>query len=66
MASDGDKLNMNLFPLEKTENSINQAVRALRQIDATDGIQTDLKESCLADLKELQDGNLLALRRALE
>jgi len=66
MADNGDNPNIKLFPLEVAENGINQAVRSILEIEPTNDQQLELKDMCLADLKELQDCNLLALRRALE
>jgi len=66
MANDGEHPNINLFPLEKVENGIYQAVIGLHEVEPTDGTQLKLKNMCLADLKEFQDGSLLALRRSLE
>jgi len=66
MDSNGNNPNINMFPLERAENGINQAVSALVEIEPTDDTQLELRDMCLADLKELQDGNLLALRRAVE
>jgi len=66
MDSNGNNPNINMFPLETAENGINQAVSALIKIKPTDDTQLELRDMCLADLKELQDGNLLALRRAVE
>jgi len=58
--------NINMFPLESAENEINQAVCLLLQIEPEDDQQLELRDMCLADLKDLQDSNLLALRRSLE
>jgi len=66
MASDGDNPNVNMFPLESAENSINETMRNLLSIEPTDDTQAELKNMCIADLKEFQDGNLFALRRAIE
>ena len=66
MADNGDNPNIKLFPLEVAENGINQAVRSILEIEPTNDQQLELKDMCLADLKELQDCNFLALRRALE
>lgn len=66
MASDGKNPNVNLSPLQSVENAINDAVRWLCIIAPTDETQVELVNMCLADLKEFQDGDLLALRRAIE
>jgi hypothetical protein len=61
-----DEPNCNMFPLERVENHIDHAVQSLSGMNLPDDSQVELKNSCLADLKELRDGNLLALRRAIE
>lgn len=67
MTSDGSNPNVNLFPLESAENDIAQAVRRLEEMELPKKNRQDaLRESCLAELRELQQTNLLALRRALE
>ena len=67
MASDGNNNpNENLFPLESAENGIAQAVRSLTMIETRNDEQAQLKEICLADLKELQQTSLFVLRRAIE
>ena len=66
MAVNGNIPNVNMFPLESAENEINQAVCLLLQIEPEDDQQLELRDMCLADLKDLQDSNLLALRRSLE
>ena len=48
------------------ENGINQAIESLLEIEPLDDTQLDLKNMCLEDLREFQNGNLLALRRAVE
>ena len=66
MAENGNKPNVNMFPLESVENEINQAVCLLLQIEPENDQQLELRDMCIEDLKELQDCNLLALRRAIE
>lgn len=66
MGSDGHNPNVNRFPLESAENGISQAVRSICEIEPVDDCQLELKKMVLADIKELQDGDLLALRRAIE
>ena len=66
MGSDGHNPDVNRFPLESADNGISQAVRSICEIEPVDDRQRELKNMVLADLKELQDGNLLALRRAIE
>jgi len=61
-----DEPNINMFPLESAENGVNQAIRSVCEIAPTDDSQMELKNMVTADLKELQDGNMLALRRAIE
>jgi len=61
-----DEPNVNMFRLESAENGVNQAMRSLLEIEPTDDSQAELKNMCIADLKEFQDGNLFALRRAIE
>ena len=58
--------NVNLFPLESAENGVSQAVRSLCEIEPIDETQVELRKMCVEDLKEVQDGSLLALRRAIE
>lgn len=58
--------NVNLFPLESAENGVAQAVRSLNRIETTTDPQAELKRDCLAELRELQQTSLFALRRALE
>ena len=66
MVSNGDNPNINMFPLEKAENGINQSIAGLLEIEPIDDCQVELRNMCIEDLKEFQDGNLLALRRAIE
>jgi len=66
MASDGNNPNVNMFRLEAAENGVNQVMRSLLEIEPTDDSQVELKNMCIADVKEFQDGNLFALRRAIE
>jgi len=66
MAENGNNPNINMFPLESVENEINQAIYRLLEIEPTNDQQLELRDMCLEDLKELQDCNLLALRRAIE
>ena len=66
MAENGDNPNVNMFPLESAENEINQAVCLLLQIEPLNDQQLELRDMCIEDLKELQNCNLLALRRAIE
>ena len=66
MAENGKDPNINMFPLEVAENEINQAVCKLLEIEPMNDQQLELRDMCIEDLKEFQDCNLLALRRALE
>ena len=66
MAENGNNPNINMFPLESVENEINQAIYRLLEIEPTNDQQLELRDMCIEDLKELQDCNLLALRRAIE
>ena len=66
MAENDNNPNVNMFPLESVENEINQAIYRLLEIEPVNDQQLELRDMCIEDLKELQDCNLLALRRALE
>ncbi len=66
MASDGNNHNINAFPLLNAEKGVSDAVRWLCIVAPMDETQLELVNACLADLKDVQDGNLLALRRAIE
>ncbi len=67
MSAQNNSPNINLFPLEKAENGIEQAIRALREISpGMDDQVEELQKICLDDLKDFQDGNLSALRRAIQ
>ena len=61
-----DEPNLNMFPLERVENHLDQAVVHLNGIAPADDWQRQLIEQCLAVLRELQQTNLLKLRRAIE
>ena len=66
MAENDNNPNVNMFPLESVENEINQAIYRLLEIEPVNDQQLELRDMCIEDLKELQDCNLLALRRAIE
>ena len=61
-----DRPDPNWFRLESVENRINAAVTGLLTIEAYNEQQKQLRQQCMEELTEIQDGSLLALRRVLE